>query len=350
MKWVLHVYHYFKTTYIMKKFILLSVVLLAVSASVSARINPEDYGNIRVDTIWWEGPPYRHYTKIMHMVITNAGTKKIEGSLWTADRYTTIEGSDGKPLSFYYCHNSFSLSLMPNETQEYTCRFTPYYDFITEGQTENISHFCLLAEDDTLDEVFSRDFVFGRTSIINNRCVFNISGIDINLNSGIDYTKIENIPSVANDLPVMEWTYENLEDFPVFDICGIGLYSTRYSNGEFEPVHQIGGQVMFESIDKGETVTGTFIPEHLLSDGGYYMIQIRYGFYINESSLGILWQDIQFANEPFIFKVDMSSGIKDIRDICYDKPIYTLGGIRIADTRNLPKGIYIRNGKKFVVK
>ena len=75
MKWVLHVYHYFKTTYIMKKFILLSVVLLAVSASVSARINPEDYGNIRVDTIWWEGPPYRHYTKIMHMVITNAGTK-----------------------------------------------------------------------------------------------------------------------------------------------------------------------------------------------------------------------------------------------------------------------------------
>ena len=80
------------------------------------------------------------------------------------------------------------------------------------------------------------------------------------------------------------------------------------------------------------------------------MIQIRYGFYINESSLGILWQDIQFANEPFIFKVDMSSGIKDIRDICYDKPIYTLGGIRIADTRNLPKGIYIRNGKKFVVK
>ena len=35
----------------MKKFILLSVVLLAVSASVPARINPEDYGNIRVDTI-----------------------------------------------------------------------------------------------------------------------------------------------------------------------------------------------------------------------------------------------------------------------------------------------------------
>ena len=334
----------------MKRFILVISSFLLIVISSSARINPEDYENLRFDSVWWEGPTYRHYTKIMHMVITNVGSKKIFGSLWTADRYATIDGFDGKPISFYYCHSSFSLSLMPNETQEYTCRFTPYYDYIPEGQTENISHFCLLVEDDTLDEIYNCDFVFEKTGVINNRCVFNISDKDIDINSGIDYTKIENIPSIPDDLPVMEWTYENLEDFPVFDICGIGLYSTRYSNGEFEPVHQIGGQVMFESIDKGETVTGTFIPEHLLSDGGYYMIQIRYGFYINESSLGILWQDIQFANEPFIFKVDMSSEIKDIKDTCNDLPVYTLDGIRIADTRNLPKGIYIRNGKKFVVK
>ena len=46
----------------------------------------------------------------------------------------------------------------------------------------------------------------------------------------------------------------------------------------------------------------------------------------------------------------MSSEIKDIKDTCNDLPVYTLDGIRIADTRNLPKGIYIRNGKKFVVK
>ena len=334
----------------MKRILLVISSFLLIVISSSARINPEDYENLRFDSVWWEGPTYRHYTKIMHMVITNVGSKKIFGSRWTADRDATIDGFDGKPVSFYYCHSSFSLSLMPNETQEYTCRFTPYYDYIPEGQTENISHFCLLVEDDTLDEIYNCDFVFEKTGVINNRCVFNISDKDIDINSGIDYTKIENIPSIPDDLPVMEWTYENLEDFPVFDICGIGLYSTRYSNGEFEPVHQIGGQVMFASIDKGETVTGTFIPEYLLSDGEYYMIQMRYGFYINESSLGILWQDIQFANEPFIFKVDMSSEIKDIKDTCNDLPVYTLDGIRIADTRNLPKGVYIRNGKKFLVK
>jgi hypothetical protein len=71
----------------MKKFILLSVVLLAVSVSVSARINPEDYGNIRVDTIWWEGPIYRHYSKMVHMSITNTGETKIEGVLGINDRY-----------------------------------------------------------------------------------------------------------------------------------------------------------------------------------------------------------------------------------------------------------------------
>ena len=47
---------------------------------------------------------------------------------------------------------------------------------------------------------------------------------------------------------------------------------------------------------------------------------------------------------------DLPTGIKEIEANEDDLPVYTLDGIRIADTRNLPKGVYIRNGKKFLVK
>ena len=33
-----------------------------------------------------------------------------------------------------------------------------------------------------------------------------------------------------------------------------------------------------------------------------------------------------------------------------DGAVYNLQGIRMVDTTNLPKGIYIKNGKKFIVK
>ena len=33
-----------------------------------------------------------------------------------------------------------------------------------------------------------------------------------------------------------------------------------------------------------------------------------------------------------------------------DSPIYNLQGVRMTNTDNLPTGIYIRGGKKFVVK
>ena len=33
-----------------------------------------------------------------------------------------------------------------------------------------------------------------------------------------------------------------------------------------------------------------------------------------------------------------------------DAPVYNLRGVRMQSTDNLPKGVYIRNGKKFVVK
>lgn len=33
-----------------------------------------------------------------------------------------------------------------------------------------------------------------------------------------------------------------------------------------------------------------------------------------------------------------------------DAPVYSLSGVRMQSTDNLPKGVYIRNGKKFMVK
>ena len=328
-------------------FILISLFLICVSSS--AKINPEDYGNIRVDTIWWEGPTYRHYSKMVHMRVTNIGDKQIEGSVWVNDKYNIDFDSYGDPSPCYYTLGSVQLSLMPNETKDYTFRFMPYYDLIPEGETRNIAHLCLTTED-TDDEIFCYDIEFERTNRINANCTISISDVEIDVNSGVDYTKKENVLTISDDLPVFEWTYTNLEDFPIFDILAMSIYTTKYNKGEFEPLNQIGGDIIFPNIDKGETVNGTYVPESLFTDGEYYMVYLLYGLFIDDPFFGTMWRNIRFASDPFVFKVDLSSGIKDVNKNIDDKPVYTLGGVRVTDTVNLPKGIYIRDGKKFVVK
>jgi hypothetical protein len=333
----------------MKKFILLSVVLLAVSVSVSARINPEDYGNIRVDTIWWEGPIYRHYSKMVHMRITNTGETKIEGVLGINDRYGSGIDSNGDTIYFDYPFGTLDISLMPQETKEYTFRFLPYHDFFPEGQTKNIAHLCLKAGY-TDDEVYGIDIEFERTNRINSNSILNVSDIDYSLNGDVDYTIKENVATLSDNLPVIEWTYENLEDFPVFDICAMSLCTASYKQGEFVADSKIEGYIMFTGIDKGETITGTFVPESVLKEKQYYMLIMYYGLIIDDPFFGTTWHTIRYAKDAFVFKIELPTGIKEVKANDADKPIYTLGGVRITNTDNLPKGIYVRNGKKFVVK
>ena len=333
----------------MKRFILVLFTLLLISISSYAKINPEDYGNIRVDTLWWEGPVYRHYSKMMHMTITNIGENKIEGSLWINDRYDVMEDSHGESSPFYYTLGTIDLLLMPNETKDYTFRFLPYYDYIPEGQTTNVAHFCLTTLE-TDDEIFCCDIEFESTNRINSNCTFTISDIEYSLNGDVDYTIKENVAVLSNNLPVIEWTYENLEDFPVFDICALSLFTASYSQGEFKIDSQIDGDIMFAGIGKGETITGTFVPESSLKEKRYYMIIMYYGLYVDDPFFGTIWRQIRFAKDPFVFKIELPTGIKEVEANDADKSVYTLGGVRITNTENLPKGIYIRNGKKFVVK
>lgn len=333
----------------MKRFILVSFTLLLISISSSAKIKPEEYGNIRVDTLWWEGPTYRHYTKMVHIRITNIGETKIEGTLWVNDRYSSGEDYYGETIYYDYTLGSLDISLIAHETKDYTFRFLPYYDYIPEGQTTNVAHLCLTAEETDV-EVFGLDIEFENTNRINSNSSLNISDIDYSLNGDVDYTIKENVVVLSDDLPVIEWTYENLEDFPVYDICAWSLFTASYSQDGFKIDSQIGGDIMFAGIDKGETITGSFVPESILKEKQYYMLIMHYGLYIDDPFYGIIWHNLRFAKDPFVFKVELPTGIKEIEANEDDLPVYTLDGIRIADTRNLPKGVYIRNGKKFLVK
>lgn len=333
----------------MKRFILVSFTLLLISISSSAKINPEDYGNIRVDTLWWEGPIYRHYTKMVHIRFTNIGETTIEGMLGINDRYSSGVDYYGDTIYFDYPLGTLDISLMAHETKDYTFRFLPYHDFIPEGQTGNIAHLCLTAEY-TDEEVFGLDIEFESTNRINSNSSLSISDIDYSLNGDVDYTVKENVVVLSDDLPVIEWTYENLEDFPIYDICAWSLCTASYSQGEFKIDSQIDGGIMFVGIDKGETITGSFVPESSLKEKRYYMLILHYGLIIDDPFFGTIWHNIRYAKDPFVFKIELPTGIKEVEANDADKSVYTLGGVRITNTENLPKGIYIRNGKKFVVK
>ncbi|MBO5660627.1 MAG: leucine-rich repeat protein, partial [Bacteroidaceae bacterium] len=55
--------------------------------------------------------------------------------------------------------------------------------------------------------------------------------------------------------------------------------------------------------------------------------------------------------KEFFFIENLPAGINDIKqDSVKNTPIYNLNGTRVKNTKNMPKGVYIINGKKVMVK
>ena len=97
-------------------------------------------------------------------------------------------------------------------------------------------------------------------------------------------------------------------------------------------------------VKAGETIEVPFEFDNLNYEGEY---MLYVGYCYEEGSM----MDF-FIFGPFTL-IDPATGIEGVEvdgEAEADQPVYNLQGVRMPDGASLPKGIYIRGGKKFVVK
>lgn len=127
------------------------------------------------------------------------------------------------------------------------------------------------------------------------------------------------------------------EDFMDHITCGL------YFDGGDHKLYQASSNTIFVEVKAGESVDVPFeFPD--LDYSKRYMVIVEY------MSAGEYAPDICSS---FITLKDNSSGIEGVEvggEAETDQPVYNLQGVRMPDGVSLPKGIYIKGGKKIVVK
>lgn len=127
------------------------------------------------------------------------------------------------------------------------------------------------------------------------------------------------------------------EDFLDNITCGL------YFDGGDHYLYLVSSNKIFVEAKAGESVDVPFE----FSDLDYSK---RYMVIVDYMSAG---QDAPDIRSSFITLKDNSSGIEGVEvggEAETDQPVYNLQGVRMPDGVSLPKGIYIKGGKKIVVK
>ena len=81
----------------------------------------------------------------------------------------------------------------------------------------------------------------------------------------------------------------------------------------------------------------------------------EYEIIIPEGMLTVNWNGESFINDAYYgyFEVDNTSAVKTIEVTRSDSRIYNLNGVMVGDAKSadtFPKGVYVVNGKKFIIK
>ena len=127
------------------------------------------------------------------------------------------------------------------------------------------------------------------------------------------------------------------EDFMDHITCGL------YFDGGNHKLYPASSNTIFVEVKAGESVDVPFEFSNL-DYSKRYMVIVEY------MSAGEYAPDICSS---FITLKDNSSGIEGVEvggEAETDQPVYNLQGVRMPDGASLPKGIYIKGGKKIVVK
>ena len=189
--------------------------------------------------------------------------------------------------------------------------------------------------------------------------------------SGFVNNESEKILNVA---PALVCTAEKTSDVGTYEITVLGAEATNYDftyhsgmltiekatqeivwDQELSEVH-IGDQVELTA-----SATSGLVIEYQLGDNNFVSIYEANGrVYLDCSGVGqVIIKAIQNGNKNYHAAIRVSktltvtdpSGIEDATMNATDAPIYNIRGERMSCSRKeLKKGIYIQNGKKFAVK
>lgn len=135
----------------------------------------------------------------------------------------------------------------------------------------------------------------------------------------------------------MSVTNKGEEDFMDHITCGL------YFDGGDHKLYLASSNTIFVEVKAGESVDVPFEFSNLDYSKRYMVI-------VDYMSAG---QDAPDIRSSFITLKDNSSGIEGVEvdgEAETDQPVYNLQGVRMPDGVSLPKGIYIKGGKKIVVK
>ena len=127
------------------------------------------------------------------------------------------------------------------------------------------------------------------------------------------------------------------EDFMDHITCGL------YFDGGDHKLYPASSNTIFVEVKAGESVDVPFEFSNLDYSKRYMVI-------VDYMSAG---QDAPDIRSSFITLKDNPSGIEGVEvdgEAETDQPVYNLQGVRMPDGVSLPKGIYIKGGKKIVVK
>ena len=217
--------------------------------------------------------------------------------------------------------SAIGLNLDPGNTDDYIFSWTPdrkgtYRVSLADATTGEIFH----SEQVTIGEMKTQEL--DATFQFDDATGSEVFGYEVSGNS------IKGTMSVIN---------KGEEDFMDYITCGL------YFDGGDHNLYLATSNTIFVEVKAGESVDVPFeFPD--LDYSKRYMLIVDY------KSAGEYAPDIRSS---FVTLKDNSTAIEGIEasgEAEADQPVYNLQGVRMPDGASLPKGIYIRGGKKFVVK
>lgn len=212
--------------------------------------------------------------------------------------------------------SGIGLNLDPGATDDYIFSWTP----------ERKGTYCVgLANATTGEILYAEQYTVEEAKEYQLNFTYTVDGMEDNTVSG---------NSIRGTIHA---TNNGEEDYRDYLVCYLGYIDGRtiYLTQQTAP---------FAEIPAGGTVDVPF--EFTGLDGSLtYAVVVGY---TTEGQLFNDQQDCQFG--PIILDTTAIEGIEVEEETEADQPVYNLQGVRMPDGVSLPKGIYIKGGKKIVVK
>ena len=309
--------------------------LLNEDASDVSQYDKIVISNVRIEGVGVEG-----YTERMYFTATNTGDEEFDGTIGSGDRFETHDGKYSKRL-----FEEMKVTIGPGEAKDLEMYFHPFV-----CDREEHDELMIYLNGQINDPIYTQVVDVENNRKLKSEIKLNIAGEDIDM-SGSPAAK-RNIVSISTCNPVFTWEYKNMENAQIYDELRIFVEKASYTLTGWAPIKLIQSNCLWTGLPSrkglypGETVSGQFTIEEPLENGECYVVETEFGYKYFEG----YWFYIGDAASPMIIKYEEPTGINEVDAEKKSLPVYTLGGVRVTDTENLPKGIYIRGGKKFVVK